>query len=91
MEKEKYKFVLELIKKQLVSVKNSSVEQANQVALGLFDNEIFTNVLDEIGGLNFRFHTEKGWAKDDKEALIYDMNRIIGMIEKVIKNKSLVK
>lgn len=88
MEIDKFNFVLELAKKQLESVKSSTDKDANQVALGLFGNESFVEVLEQVGGKDFRFHTKHGWATDDKPALIFDIVRIIGIIENTIDENS---
>jgi len=88
MEIEKFNFVLELIKKQLESVKSSPSKDANDIALGLFGNESFIEVLEQVGGNDFNTHTKLGWETDDKPALIFDLERIIEIIENVIDENS---
>jgi hypothetical protein len=77
IEKDKLNFVIELTKRQLEFVKSSDKKDVNNVALGLFDNEIFVDVLSQINGANFVFHTKNGFKTDDKYALIYIIERII--------------
>lgn len=68
-------------------MKNSTDKDANQVALGLFGNESFVEVLVQVSNIDFMFHTKQGWATDDKPALIFDLERIISLIEEKINTK----
>lgn len=89
MTTEKINFVLELTKKQLEFVRNSDNPQSYQIASGLFKNEEFVEILMQIGSPKFFRETEIGWETDDKEALIFDIERIITIIEKLRDDNSL--
>ena len=77
IDKDKLNFVIELTKRKLEFVRSSDKKDVNSVALGLFDNEIFVDVLGQINGINFVSATRKGFVKDDKYALIFYLESII--------------
>lgn len=77
IDKDKLNFVIELTKRQLEFVKSSDKKDVNSVALGLFDNEIFIDVLGQISGIDYVSATKKGFITDDKYALIFYIERII--------------
>ena len=53
IDKDKLNFVIELTKRKLEFVRSSDKKDVNSVALGLFDNEIFVDVLGQISGIDY--------------------------------------
>ena len=86
---EKINFVLELTKKQFEYVRSSDNAHSNQIASGLFKNDVFAEIMMQIGSPEFISETKISWETEDKDALLFDMERIITSIEKLLDDNLL--
>lgn len=80
------KFVDDLLSRQTKWVEEASEEEANMVAVGLFDNESFYKVVNYLSDTDTHSHyLKEGWKVDPKDYLVDDMKRLLEELRQKIK------
>ena len=80
IEKSVYEFVKGLITDQIKRIEDFSGDNVGDIALGLFENETFSNVILELFGSGYHKETKLEIGSEVKTSVLFTLNQ---MVEKI--------
>ncbi len=84
IEKSVYEFVKGLITDQIKRIEDFSGDNVGDIALGLFENKLFSSVVIDLFGSDYFRETKLEIQGDEKWLVLNSLNQIVEAINKKI-------